>query len=873
MKFDNKLSNLLGSQIPEFAVEEHPKFMEFIKTYYQFMESAKLTVSDVQTTDGILLETETNQENSLLLDGSRLATDRTPLDTGDKLLQESSVYGKFQFGEIIKGETSKAQATILGVDIINGTTGGCLFISAQNKFISGEVITGQTSNASATLGTYQPNPVNNIQDLINFRDPDGAIDRFLSNFREEFLKTVPESLDSGVDKRKLIKNIRSMYRAKGTQAGHELFFRLLFGEESETLYPRENLLKPSDGKFTTNKILRTVNPIGEPTDLIGRSIQGATSLATATVENVFKFQIGADSVSEFILNGDTIVGTFQIGEIIQGQKETTDDVFIKSTITGVLSTETITNDGALYTNTDSVSVTGGGTGALIQVDGVGSGPISEVILDNRGANYQIGDSLVFTNTNTDGAGAAGFVAVVGGAMNLEDGTLNTAETEDHILLEEGTTQFDLYSGQKIVQESLTSNTGEITDLFFTSKGGNYTSLPTVIVNSSTGENAVLKVFGDEIGTVKNIKVIEQGIAHQNAPSPSVVFTQNLIVGNISGTFVNNETITGTSSSKTGKVVSFDLTRGLLVVSGVDGTFTLNEQITGATSNATANIRKFNVATATFGVTSVTDTDGSFVNEDGFLSETTMKIQDSLYYQEFSYVLKVGSSINTWRDAFKSTMHTAGFYFSGQVSVQNRIDAKVKFPITGQVSGAVDTPLFSIMNTLFTTVFGRRLGTGSDGTSLRAKAHESGQIDFDTSTLSPFSNTTRDLTLRSGIDIEYTSRVRNLFADQTGVVHDVRQGYAFAGPRFKSVNREALRAYSTTGTGYTFEELSKQLIHSTRTGLDGQPGIMIATLNDNGMENLKMNLNVPAEIGTNKAFFSNTITKFDSNSLTFDKTTE
>ena len=90
-----------------------------------------------------------------------------------------------------------------------------------------------------------------------------------------------------------------MYRAKGTQAGHELFFRLLFGEESETLYPRENLLKPSDGKFTTNKILRTLNPIGEPTDLIGRSIQGATSLATATVENVFKFQIGADSVSEF----------------------------------------------------------------------------------------------------------------------------------------------------------------------------------------------------------------------------------------------------------------------------------------------------------------------------------------------------------------------------------------------------------------------------------------------------------------------------------------------------------------------------------------------------------------------------------------------
>jgi|TARA_R110002074_G_scaffold93838_2_gene204880 hypothetical protein len=873
MKFDTKLSNLLGSQIPEFAVEEHPKFMEFVKTYYQFMESAKLSVNEVQTTDGILLETETNQENSLILDGSRLATDRTPLDTGDKLLQESSTYGKFEFGEIVIGETSKAKATILGVDIVNGTTDGCLFISAQNRFITGEIITGETSGASATTTNYQPNPVNNIQDLINFRDPDGAIDKFLANFREEFLKTVPESLDSGVDKRKLIKNVRSMYRAKGTQAGHELFFRLLFAEESETLYPRENLLKPSDGKFTTNKILRTVLPIGEPTDLIGKVITGATSLASATVENVFKFQIGADSVSEFLLNKDTIVGTFAIGEIIQGQKEITDDVFIKSTITGVLSTETITNDGALYTNTDSVSITGGGQGAFIQVDGIGSGPISNILLDNRGANYSVGDQLVFNNTNTDGAGAAGFVAVVGGAMNLEDGTLNSEETEDHILLEEGTTQFDLYSGQKIVQESLTSNTGEITDLFFTSKGGNYTSLPTVSVTSSTGQNAILKVFGDEIGTVKNIKVIEQGIGHQNSPSPSVVFTQNIIVGNISGTFVANETVSGSSSGKTGKVVSFDTLRGLLVLSGVDGSFTLDEQIVGASSTASANVRKFNVATATFGVTSVTDTDGSFVNEDGFLSETTMKIQDSLYYQEFSYVLKVGSSINTWRDAFKSTMHTAGFYFSGQVSVQNRINMQVKFPITGQVSGTVDSPLFSIMNTLFSTIFGRRLGTVSDGTSLRPKAHKAGKPDFDTSTLSPFSNTSRDITLRSKLNIEYTSRVRLDLTDQAGITYNVRQGYAFAGPRFKSVNREALRAYSMQGTGYTFEELSKQLIHSTRTGLDGQPGIMIASLNDSGMENLKMNLTVPAEIGTNKAFFSNTITKFDSETLTFDKTTE
>ena len=51
-----------------------------------------------------------------------------------------------------------------------------------------------------------------------------------------------------------------------------------------------------------------------------------------------------------------------------------------------------------------------------------------------------------------------------------------------------------------------------------------------------------------------------------------------------------------------------------------------------------------------------DTDGVFLNEDGHLSETTMKIQDSLYYQDFSYVIKVGRSINDWRDSFKKTIH-------------------------------------------------------------------------------------------------------------------------------------------------------------------------------------------------------------------------
>ena len=84
-KFTKKISNLINQQAPEFVLSDHPKFLEFIKTYYKFMESAEIVVDNVELTDGIRLETETAQENNLVLNASRLDTDRTSLDAGSTL--------------------------------------------------------------------------------------------------------------------------------------------------------------------------------------------------------------------------------------------------------------------------------------------------------------------------------------------------------------------------------------------------------------------------------------------------------------------------------------------------------------------------------------------------------------------------------------------------------------------------------------------------------------------------------------------------------------------------------------------------------------------------------------------------------------------
>ena len=858
-KFNDKISTLINSQLPDFVVDDHPQFVQFLKTYYQFMESAMLQVTSIENTDGITLENETGLKDNLLLDGSKITSERTQQDQGDKIIYEDSSFGKFTIGETITGLVSKATAKVIAEDLSNGK----IYISAQDKFALNEIITGNDSNAQAVINDYRPNPVNTVQDLINFRDPDKVISNFLTKFRDEFLKTIPENLAIGLDKRNLIKNIKSMYRLKGTQAGHELFFRILFNQISETFYPRSQMLRVSDGQWDSQKVLRSIVVIGDTTNLVGRTITGSSTGATAVVESVKKFIIANKEVTEFVLNINSMTGTFNIGEEITGTASDTDDFFIKANITGIPGTKTITNDGNLYATGDFLNVSGGGVGADITISAIGSGSVSEIVIDNAGTGYSVGDKLVFDNTGTEGVNAEGFVSVINGGIAGEDGT-----GAEHILMEDETGRGDQYSGSKIVMEGATnSDLNDITDIFLINKGSGYETLPKVTITSS-GTNANILAHGTDIGRVIGLKTNELGEGYQNSPSPLIEFRNCMLLTTITGNFNANDIITGATSGAIGHLSSFDADRQILKVKDQSQNFILGEKIT-STSSGLATITRLDIASATVDVVSVADTDGKFLNEDGYVSEATMKVQDSKYYQDFSYVLKVGQSINDWRDAFKKTMHTAGFYFTGQVDLVNRLSLKVRAPITGVISGAIDTPLFNVLNILFTTVFGRRLGTVDDGTTLRPNSHTEGYIDAGDDYKETFGTNQRDITLkREPIEIRYLSRKRAVI---DGV--QVNQGYAYAGPKFGTLNKYAntLFGINAGGSKITFKELSGVKINGTRTSLDGRGAIFLATSNPDG-QLLKTNFAIPTQFAVSQDLFDNTVTNFAQTVLSFDDTT-
>lgn len=94
-----------------------------------------------------------------------------------------------------------------------------------------------------------------LKQLRYVSDIDQSLSQFEEQFYNEFLSLLPK--DTKVDKAFLIKNILPLYQSKGTEKSFHFLFRLLFGEDIDISYPRNQILRTSDGKWSIENILRT----------------------------------------------------------------------------------------------------------------------------------------------------------------------------------------------------------------------------------------------------------------------------------------------------------------------------------------------------------------------------------------------------------------------------------------------------------------------------------------------------------------------------------------------------------------------------------------------------------------------------------------
>ena len=960
-KYNDKIQSYVSQQLPDFVLSRHPQLLEFVKQYYTLLESAQLTITNQGDVDNILLETEVTSFLQLN------ATDEFGNDNGDYLVDEQSGIGEFQSGEIITGQTSGQTATILVEDADNGK----LYISANTRFIIGEEIIGSSSNATARVGKYKANPLENINQLLEYANVDETLDEFFIQFRNAFLDAIPNELDNSLDKRKFTKRVIDLYRAKGTKKAHEIFFKALFNQTPEIYYPNRDMLRVSDGKWSVDSILKVtlISPSdGDTGNLVGQTITQQTVVgntviqeATAVVDLVTKQTVNNQEVSTLFINSGSITGTFlsstgdnfdleddsgilllETGDeidqeaqvLLTGVDNTDPDVIITCAIDKVLDNVTVTQSGSYYTTNEVITVdnsTSVGSNASITVRDVQGSIIDSIKVESGGSGYVIGDNVVVDNTSAGGTGLDAEVRVVNGSFTLE-----TSDDSDRLINEEG----DII----IMEDQTNSGLGDITDILITNKGQGYTTVPTLTVSSIAGTSASLFAVSNNAGRMLDVNILDHGFRYETAPilTPKL----HMQIENLSSSFTVGETITmnavydlnleqfdtredrvvlepnrpseillesddggiqledesglfitqdyeravskksilGTSpieflkaedgdyliaetlvqddtlfdiiaedndtliteslSTATAVIESYDGDRNILTLTSVDGTFLVGQTITGNTSGETATVVLANQASLTSTVGTTVTSSGEFVNVDGHVSELTKKIQDSFYYQDYAYVIKVGEAITSWRDDLKRSIHPAGFNVFGEVSIRTSVNAQIKKGFT-LLNGFGEGDFVSLLEVIFAEKIGRRLGTTTDGTSVRANPNRG--IEQDTA----FSANTRDVTLSTEKIVKFpslpTETIRSI---------EVRTGIATMGPRIGTLQNilYKTRTFShplydqtsdDTDTGITIGSLNKIVLTGTRnTSLNGQ-AVRLGEFVSN--PKMKTNFAIPAEI--------------------------
>jgi hypothetical protein len=151
------------------------------------------------------------------------------------------------------------------------------------------------------LETKQGTQLNDLtqraKDLRNLSDVDDSIDDFEEQFFATYASLV--SKDVEVDKSFLIKNVLPLYLAKGSENSFKLLFRMLFGQELEVKYPKNDVLRASDGKWKRDEVIKVTQDISS----------FYTGNGTKKEFNLVPFNSALDTTITVYVNGSLIAAS------------------------------------------------------------------------------------------------------------------------------------------------------------------------------------------------------------------------------------------------------------------------------------------------------------------------------------------------------------------------------------------------------------------------------------------------------------------------------------------------------------------------------------------------------------------------------------
>jgi len=600
--------------------------------------------------------------------------------------------GTFVVGDVITGQTSNSKGQIKHV----GDGFIVLKMSTKTSFDIAELIQN-ASSVTATVSKSEDNVLRKADRLIENKSFDEGSGQYFEYLKSELNRGIPTITES--DRRLVGKKIKDFYSAKSTEDAYRYFFKAVFNDDVIFRFPGDEILRVSDGRFEKTSILRasTTYDAGEgdgpqPVSVftfLNKTVRGRTSNAVANIIDIRITYLGGVEFAEFTLS--LVSGEFTGGEEVFA----VDDSTLVTTIYGLVSGFNITNGGSGYSIGDSVNISGNGFEASASVSSINSGAIESITIDSVGYGYQLGTRATVDNTNT---GGTGLVVEVTGIKNTYDiGGYTVGEISEITILNRGE---DYFAAPILsLTDTVISSIGALTDKLITidNPGDDYAVGDALVFGAGSaagivasvapsvdtsefafedgfnltleGENGILindDPLVDGLGPISRIELTDFGTGYTNLTLPTITVTS----GTGSSAALTPTGIQGESGS-----VSVESSSGLGLGSireiEIDNFGVAYEQPVTATVSGSGTDAELEVLVSGIGIGS-----GQFLTTDGLVGRRI--IQDSLFFQDFSYVIRSGLGFNTYRSIIKDVLHPAGTEFFGEILISSLITVAANF---------------------------------------------------------------------------------------------------------------------------------------------------------------------------------------------------
>ena len=379
------------------------------------------------------------------------------------------------------------------------------------------------------------------RDIENLRDLDKTLDNFITFIKGE-LNVYGQEEYAYIDKILMLRKIKQLFVAKGTETAYKFLFKILFDKPISISYPWDVVLKCSDGKWNRDTTIFVRVESGDPTQLVGNKatiINGIRSIGIY-VSNVRIIRTG---VYEVFIDRN-YYGTIDVG----------DSVYLDDVFTGTILSTT--------------------TGYVIEQGGVG---------------FKVGDLIT----------GASFV----------DGEVIT----------------------QLVKVTKVDTNGAIQ------------AISTVRFNCGYATEFFLLTSKEAIVRTSNISVDLNSVNQFSLPDDTAV----------------------TQYEDYGVIVKSDYWDSAYGENTYVGA--ILQQFYDKTVNGQVDTSNF--ALIRFNIGSVAKYQGYYSSTDGFLSDN-IYLQDSKYYQKFSYLITVDERLEDYKTLVKSYLHPAGAAIFGEYQIQN-----------------------------------------------------------------------------------------------------------------------------------------------------------------------------------------------------------